>query len=108
MRAASETVSDIKNQISEAGGNIVDRVRGRPRLVPRSDTIEPYEPHEVFETIEETNAKQQLIPFLKRNAQKNKLKSMRWDNEMQQNEIEMQNENEISSNTPHRQFKTNK
>jgi hypothetical protein len=97
MRAASETVSDIKNQISEAGGNIVDRVRGRPRLVPRSDTIEPYEPHEVFETIEETNAKQQLIPFLKRNAQKNKLKSMRWDNEMQQNETNRKAANSLTA-----------
>jgi len=94
MRAASETVSDIKNQISEAGGNIVDRVRGRSR--PRLD-IEPYEPHEVFETIEETNAKQQLIPFLKRNAQKNKLKSMRWDNEMQQNETNRKAANSLTA-----------
>ena len=94
MRAASETVLDIKNQISEAGGNIVDRVRGRSR--PRLD-IEPYEPHEVFETIEETNAKQQLIPFLKRNAQKNKLKSMRWDNEMQQNETNRKAANSLTA-----------
>jgi hypothetical protein len=39
MRNASETVSNLRTQISEAGENIMDRVRirGRPRLVPNSD-----------------------------------------------------------------------
>jgi hypothetical protein len=58
MRNATETVSNLQNQISETGLNIMDRIRRRrPRLVPTSD-------NGIIEDIEGR---------------------MRWDNEMRQN-----------------------
>ena len=59
MRNAAETVSNLQNQISEAGSNIMDRIRiRRPRNLPKSD-------NGIIEDIEGR---------------------MRWDNEMRQNE----------------------
>ena len=58
MRNAAETVSNLQNQISEAGLNIMDRIRRRrPRHLPTSD-------NGIIEDIEGR---------------------MRWDNEMRQN-----------------------
>ncbi len=61
MRNATETASNLRNQISEAGEILMDRMRsrGRPRHAPNSD-------NDIIENIEGI---------------------MRWENEMRQNEI---------------------
>ena len=83
MKKANETASNLKNQISEAGENIVNRVRGRgrPRLVPRSDEQgwEPYErqaEHPLSATTlnQEMKAAATLKGLVKRKAQKIPLK----------------------------------
>ncbi len=45
MTSANATVSNLRNQISEVGENIINRVkqRGRPRNVPSSNEIAPYD-----------------------------------------------------------------
>ena len=106
MKKANETASNLKNQISEAGENIVNRVRGRgrPRLVPRSDEQgwEPYErqaEHPLSATTlnQEMKAAATLKGLVKRKAQKSTLQSMRWENEMEQNETNRNAANKLTA-----------
>ena len=113
MRNAGETVSNLRYQISEAGENIVNRVsetgenivnrvrgRGRPRLVPRSDENiwdEPY-PAQVEHPVtvsqlqsvitghNQTVSASTLQAALKRTKENKTLATMKWENEMAQNE----------------------
>jgi len=68
MRQASETVSNLQNQISETGETVMSRIR-RPRNIPRSD--------------------ESLIPL--------KEGELRWENEMAQNEQNRKAANTITA-----------
>ena len=96
IKNASETVSNLRNQISDAGSNIINNVRGRgrPRLVPRSDEIEPYPAHEThpvsvgeIQTLRGNDKSLSILQAaIKRTKQNKTLGAMRWENEMAQNE----------------------
>jgi hypothetical protein len=97
MRNATETVSNLRNQISEAGENIMDRVRRRGRQLPNSDNdiIENIEgrmrwDNEMRQNEQNRNAANRLTAAIKRKRKENTIENiegrMRWDNEMKQNE----------------------
>jgi hypothetical protein len=93
MRSAAETVSNLKTQISEAGENIMDRIRIRrkPRHAPNSDNdiIGDIEgrmrwEHGMRQSEQKRNATNILTAAIKRNKEENTIGFKKNENENEQ------------------------